>query len=143
MYSHCLQKLNTQQRGGSCFSKNHRIILMKFQNYRSFARQRKILCALTAESVRVNRAKPEELLGRILSSLLSLHCILACTAPQYLHNTVVLVLLSPCNPPFKLVEGCQRLTYLFKLSHQVITFQFFSSWKIYLVELFCEECYFK
>lgn len=84
------------------------ITLMKFQNYWSFARQRKILACADC-GISVNRTKPAELLGRSLSSLLSLHCSSACTAPQYMHKTFVLVLLSPCNPPIKLVEGCQKL----------------------------------
>jgi len=107
-----------------------KITVLLLRNFRTISLSQdkgKSFCALTAEPVSVNRIKTEELLGRILGSLLSLHCVLACTACQYAHNAFVLVLLSLCNPPIKLAERCQRLTYLFKLSHLVTAFQFFSS----------------
>lgn len=81
------------------------LLLWNFTTTAPSQNEEKSFYTLTAESVGVNRAKPGELLGRILNSLLSLHCILACTAPQCMYNAFVSVLLSLCNTQVKLVEG--------------------------------------
>lgn len=81
----------------------------------------KSFCALTAELVSVNRAKAREVLGRILSSLLSLHSTFTCAAPWYRHNTW-----SCSHHQSNQLKDTKDECSCFKLPYWAIAFQFLS-----------------